>query len=180
VGARLRKAVRRGAKLIVIDPRKVGLAQIADLHLPITPGANVAMFHSMAAVIVEEGLQDREFIGQRTEGFEEYAEFLKGYLPEITEEVTGVPADLVRKAARLYALGSPSISFHGLGLTENIQGTEGIIALSNLACSPATSASPAPASTRCAARTTSRARRTWGATPTTSPATRPSPTPRRG
>ena len=133
VGARLRRAVRRGAKLIVIDPRKVGLAQIADLHLPVTPGANVAMFHSMASVIVEEGLQDREFITQRTTGFEEYAEFLKGYRPEITEKVTGVPADLVRKAARLYALGSPSVSFHGLGLTENIQGTEGIIALSNLA-----------------------------------------------
>ena len=133
VGARLRRAVRRGAKLIVIDPRKVGLAQIADFHLPITPGANVAMFHSMASVIIEEGLQDRDFINHRTEGFEEYAEFLKAYRPEITEKITGVPADLVRKAARLYALGSPSISFHGLGLTENIQGTEGIIALSNLA-----------------------------------------------
>ena len=60
VGSRLRRAVRRGAKLIVIDPRKVGLAQIADLHLAVTPGANVAMFHSMASVIVEEGLQDRE------------------------------------------------------------------------------------------------------------------------
>src|SRR5262249_39403968 len=104
-----------------------------DLHLPITPGANVAMFHSMAAVIIEEGRQDREFINQRTEGFEEYAEFLKGYRPEITEKVTGVPGDLVRRAARLYALGSPSVSFHGLGLTENVQGTEGIIALSNLA-----------------------------------------------
>src|SRR5690348_3209384 len=133
VGARLRRAVRKGAKLIVIDPRKVGLAQLADFHLPITPGANVAMFHSMASVIIEEGLQDREFIAQRTEGFDEYAEFLKGYRPETTEQMTGVPADLVRKAARLYALGSPSISFHGLGLTENIQGTEGIIALSNLA-----------------------------------------------
>jgi formate dehydrogenase major subunit len=133
VGSRLRRAVRRGAKLIVIDPRKVGLAQIADLHLPVTPGANVAMFHSMASVIVEEGLQDREFIAQRTEGFAEYEEFLKKYRPELMEEMTGVPPELVRKAARMYALGSPSVSFHGLGLTENVQGTEGIIALSNLA-----------------------------------------------
>ncbi len=133
VGSRLRKAVRRGAKLIVIDPRKVGLAQIADLHLPITPGANVAMFHSMAAVIVEEGLQDDAFIGERTEGYPAYAEFLKGYLPEKVARMTGVPPELVRQAARMYATGSPSISFHGLGLTENVQGTEGIVALSNLA-----------------------------------------------
>jgi formate dehydrogenase major subunit len=133
VGVRLRRAVRNGAKLIVIDPRKVGLAQIADLYLPITPGANVAMFHSMAAVIVEEGLQNDEFISARTEGYAAYAEFLKGYLPETAVTMTGVPADLVRRAARMYATCSPSISFHGLGLTENTQGTEGIVALSNLA-----------------------------------------------
>jgi formate dehydrogenase major subunit len=133
VGVRLRRAVRHGAKLIVIDPRKVGLAQIADLHLPVTPGTNVAMFHSMAAVIVEEGLHDRSFIEQRTEGFAAYAGFLAAYLPEKVEAVTGVPAPLVRQAARMYATGSPSISFHGLGLTENVQGTEGIVALSNLA-----------------------------------------------
>src|SRR6185436_19911954 len=100
-------------------------------HLPITPGANVAMFHSMAAVIVEEGLQDRAFIDHRTEGFAEYAEFLKGYTPELAEAMTGVPAVVVRAAARTYATGSPSISFHGLGLTENTQGTEGIVALGN-------------------------------------------------
>jgi len=133
VGVRLRQAVRKGAKLIVIDPRKVGLAQLAHHYLPIRPGANVAMFHSMAAVIVEEGLQDREFIGERTEGFAEYAEFLKGYTPELAEKMTGVPAAVVRAAARAYATGGPSISFHGLGLTENTQGTEGIVALGNLA-----------------------------------------------
>jgi formate dehydrogenase major subunit len=133
VGSRLRKAVRRGARLIVIDPRKVGLAQIADLHLPITPGANVAMFHSIAAVIIEEGLEDKDFIARRTEGFSEYAEFLKAYTPEKVAHVTGVAPELVRAAARMYATCSPSISFHGLGLTENTQGTEGIIALSNLA-----------------------------------------------
>ena len=133
VGVRLRNAVRKGAKLIVIDPRKVGLAQLADLYLPITPGANVAMFHSMAAVIVEEGLQDDAFISSRTEGYAEFVEFLKGYRPEQAEKMTGLPADLVRRAARMYATGGPSISFHGLGLTENVQGTEGIVALSNLA-----------------------------------------------
>ena len=133
VGVRLRRAVRNGANLIVIDPRKVGLAQNADLFLPITPGANVAMFHSMAAVICEEGLEDTAFIGERTEGFEAYREFLKGYLPEKVESVTGLPAALVRQAARMYATEGPSISFHGLGLTENTQGTEGIVALSNLA-----------------------------------------------
>jgi formate dehydrogenase major subunit len=133
VGVRLRRAVRKGAKLIVIDPRKVGLAQNADFHLPIRPGANVAMFHSMAAVICEEGLEDKAFIAARTQDFEVYRTFLKGYLPEHVEETTGVPAALVREAARLYATGGPAISFHGLGLTENTQGTEGIVALSNLA-----------------------------------------------
>src|SRR5262249_8237211 len=115
------------------DPRKVGLAQIADLHLPVTPGANVAMFHSIAAAIIDEGLQDTAFIEARTEGYAEYAKFLEAYRPERVETTTGVPAALVRQAARMYATGSPSISFHGLGLTENVQGTEGIIALSNLA-----------------------------------------------
>ncbi len=133
VGVRLRRAVRKGAKLIVIDPRKVGLAQNADLHLPIRPGANVAMFHSIAAVICEEGLEDKAFIAARTQDFEAYRTFLQGYRPEDVEGVTGVPAALVRQAARLYATGGPAISFHGLGLTENTQGTEGIVALSNLA-----------------------------------------------
>ena len=133
MGVRLRRAVRKGAKLIVIDPRKVGLAQNADFHLPIRPGANVAMFHSMAAVICEEGLEDRAFIEARTQDFEAYRTFLKAYRPELVEDVTGVPAALVRQAARLYATGGPAISFHGLGLTENTQGTEGIVALSNLA-----------------------------------------------
>jgi formate dehydrogenase major subunit len=84
-------------------------------------------------VIVEEGLQNDEFISSRTEGYEAYAEFLKSYRPELMEKTTGLPAALVRAAARMYATGSPSISFHGLGLTENVQGTEGIVALSNLA-----------------------------------------------
>src|SRR5262249_45200258 len=98
-----------------------------------TPGANVAMFHSLAAAIVEEGLENDEFIAARTEGYAEYKEFLKAYRPEAAEKQTGVPAELVRRAPRMYATGSPSISVPGLRLTENVQGTEGIIALSNLA-----------------------------------------------
>ncbi|MFZ5478525.1 MAG: formate dehydrogenase subunit alpha [Myxococcota bacterium] len=133
VGARVRQAVLRGARLVVVDPRRTELAAIADVHLQVRPGANVPLFNALASVIVEEGLVDRAFVRARCEGFEELEPFLRTQAPERCEEVTGVPAALVREAARLYASASSPMMLHGLGVTEHHQGSEAVTLLCNLA-----------------------------------------------
>ena len=132
-GARIKQAARHGAKLIVVDPREIELCEFATLHLQLHAGTNVVLFNSMGAVIVEEGLVDAEFVRTRLTEFNEYREFVKEFAPEKVEHISGVPAAKVREAARLYATNKPSLSVHGLGMTEHIQGTEGIMALVNLA-----------------------------------------------
>ncbi|HTF57199.1 MAG TPA: molybdopterin-dependent oxidoreductase, partial [Planctomycetota bacterium] len=97
-GARIKRAVRRGAKLIVIDPRKIELCRYADVHLQLRAGTNVAVFNGMANVILEEGLYNEDFIRARTENFEAWVELVKKYTPEKVEEISGVPAHLLRKA----------------------------------------------------------------------------------
>jgi formate dehydrogenase alpha subunit len=132
-GARLGQAVLRGARLIVIDPRRTELARLADVHLQLRPGSNVPLLNSLAAVIVEEGLLQREFVETRSEGFERFATFIRRFRPEDTAAVTGVaPAD-VRRAARLYAGAARPMQLHGLGVTEHYQGSESVMLLCNLA-----------------------------------------------
>ena len=132
-GARIKRAVRRGAKLIVIDPRKIELCRYADVHLQLRAGTNVAVFNGMANVILEEGLYDEDFIRARTENFEAWVELMKKYTPEKVEEISGVPPDLLRKAARLYATSGASMSCHGLGVSEHRWGSYGIMTMCNLA-----------------------------------------------
>jgi formate dehydrogenase major subunit len=133
VGARIKQAVLHGARLIVIDPRRIELAGYAELHLRPRPGTTVALLDAMAAVIVAEGLVDDAFVAARVDGFEAFADHLAAWTPERAEMVSGVPAADIRAAARLYATARPSISFHGLGITEHTQGTEGVMCLANLA-----------------------------------------------
>lgn len=133
VGTRIRQAKLRGAGLIVIDPRKIELTRLADIHLQLRPGTNIPLFHSLAYVIIEENLYDREFIDKRLEDQTSYFEFVKDYSPERVSEICGVPADLIRKAARLYASQKPSMCVHGLGMTEHTQGSESVMSLINLA-----------------------------------------------
>ncbi|MDK2126838.1 formate dehydrogenase subunit alpha [Parachitinimonas caeni] len=133
VGARIKQAVRRGAKLIVIDPRRTELAAMADLHLAVRPGHNVELYNAMAATVVEEGLLDADFIANRVDGLAEFSQFVRDYAPEAVAASCGVPAGLIRSAARLYAGAKPAMCFHGLGLTEHVQGTEGVMAQINLA-----------------------------------------------
>lgn len=133
VGARIKQSVLRGAHLIVIDPRRIELAGYADVHLQPRPGTVVAVLNSMAAVIVEEGLLAADFVARRVDRFDDFGAFIAAYVPERTVEVTGLdPAD-VRHAARLYAQQGPSLQFHGLGVTEQVQGTEAVMCLANLA-----------------------------------------------
>jgi formate dehydrogenase major subunit len=133
VGARIKQAARRGARLIVIDPRGIELAAYADVHLAIRPGTNIAVLNAMAHTIVSEGLCDREFIERRAAGFPEFAQSVKDWPADRAAEICGVEADDIRRAARLYASSSPAMSVHGLGLTEHTQGTDGVTALINLA-----------------------------------------------
>ncbi len=132
-GARIKRAVRRGAKLIVIDPRKIELCRYADVHLQLRAGTNVAVFNGMANVILEEGLYDADFIRSRAENFENWVEGVKKYTPEKVEEISGVPAALLRKAARLYATSGASMCCHGLGVSEHRWGSYGIMTMCNLA-----------------------------------------------
>jgi formate dehydrogenase major subunit len=132
-GARLKQAVLGGALLVVIDPRRTELAALADVHLQPRPGANVPLLNAMAFVLVEEGLVDRVYVDRFTEGFEGLAEFLRDFAPETVEGVTGVAAEQVRRAARLYGRASRPMQVHGLGMTEHLQGSEGVRLLCNLA-----------------------------------------------
>jgi formate dehydrogenase major subunit len=133
VGARIKQAVLNGANLIVIDPRKTELTKYANVHLPIRPGTNVPLLNSIAQAIIEENLFDADFLKKRVAEFAEFREFVKDFAPENVSEICGVDAGLIRKAARLYAAAKPSISFHGLGMTEHTQGTESVMCLVNLA-----------------------------------------------
>jgi formate dehydrogenase major subunit len=134
LGARIRQQVLRGGTdLIVIDPRRTELAQIARLHLPVRPGTDIPLLNAMAHVIIAEGLIDGAFIRRRVDGFESLSAFLRDWTPERAAGICGVSAEGVREAARLYATGRPSYCAHGLGVTEHVQGSEGVMALVNLA-----------------------------------------------
>ncbi len=133
LGSKIRRAVREGAKLIVVDPRKIDLAKKADIHLALKPGTNVAFANGMMHVIIEEGLADLDFIGRRTEGYEELAKIVKDYTPEKVAEICGIDADDLRRAARMYATAKKAPILYCLGVTEHSTGTEGVMSLSNLA-----------------------------------------------
>ena len=134
VGARIKQAVLRGARLIVIDPRRIELTDYADIHLAVRPGHNVALLNALASAIIEEQLTDREFLARRVDGYAEYARsMLADYAPEAVAAGCGVPAADIRAAARLYATTRPAMCFHGLGVTEHLQGTEGVMCVVNLA-----------------------------------------------
>ena len=132
VGARIKQAALRGARLIVIDPRRIELAGYADVHLQPRPGTNIPLLNSIAHTIVEEHLCDDPFLERRVSEWERFREFISRWTPERAAEICGVPTELIRKAARLYAVEKPSMLFHGLGVTEHEQGTEGVMLLVNL------------------------------------------------
>ena len=139
--SRLKKRLRQGAKLIVIDPRRIDLVKSPHIkaahHLPLRPGTNVAVLTSIAHVIVTEGLADEDFIRTRCDWseFAEYAEFASDprHAPEATEMLTGVPAADLRAAARLFATKGNGSIYYGLGVTEHSQGSTTVMAIANLA-----------------------------------------------
>jgi formate dehydrogenase alpha subunit len=134
IALQMKEAVRKnGAKLIVIDPRRIDLVDFAELWLPLKPGTNVPVLTSMAHVIVKEGLVNHEFVVNRTEGFEDFVESLEKFTPEYAESISGVPADDIRKAARLYANAKKGAIYWGMGISQLSHGTASALALIHLA-----------------------------------------------
>ncbi|WP_259408110.1 formate dehydrogenase subunit alpha [Streptomyces akebiae] len=133
VGARLMRRVLRGAKLVVADPRAVGLALHADVHLRPRPGTNVALFHGLAHVLLAEGLADEGFLRERVTGLPELTELLEDYPPDRVAAITEVPAADLIAAARLYGRALRPAIVYGLGVTEHLHGTDGVRSLANLA-----------------------------------------------
>jgi formate dehydrogenase major subunit len=139
--SRMKKRIRQGAKLIVLDPRRTetvtSVHAKADYHLPLKPGTNVAVVTALAHVVVTEGLFDEKFIRERCDWseFEDWAAFVaeERNSPEEVEKLSGVPADLMRQAARLYATGGNAAIYYGLGVTEHSQGSTTVMAIANLA-----------------------------------------------
>ncbi len=139
--SQMKRRLRQGAKLIVLDPRRIDLVRsphvAAAFHLPLRPGSNVAVLDAMAHVIVTEGLVDEAYVRERCEwdAFQDWAAFVAEprNSPEAVETVSGLPAHLVREAARLYATGGNGAIYYGLGVTEHSQGSTAVMALANLA-----------------------------------------------
>ncbi len=128
----MKRAVLRGAKLIVADPRRIWLAGMADHYLQLNPGTDVALLNGMAHTIIAEGLTDPAFIAQHTEGFEAVKAQVAPWTPERASAVCGVPADDIRAAARLYATTYKAGIYYTLGITEHTHGTDNVYGLSNL------------------------------------------------
>jgi formate dehydrogenase major subunit/formate dehydrogenase alpha subunit len=128
-----RNASRRGGKLIVCDPRRIGLVEEASLWLRQRPGTDVALVNGLIHVILAEGLEDREFIAERTEGFEALKESVASYTPERASEITGVPAEEIKAAARAFAQAETAAIFYAMGVTQHRNGTDNVKALANLA-----------------------------------------------
>ncbi len=138
-GSRMKRRLRQGAKLIVVDPRRTDLVRSpylrADYHLPVRPGTNVAVVNAFSHVVVTEGLVDEEFVSTRCEGFADWAAFIAEpeHSPEAVEEITGIPAADLRAAARLYAAARNATIYYGLGVTEHSQGSTMVMGMANLA-----------------------------------------------
>ena len=133
IGSLIRQAKKKGAKIIVAEPRRIPLCREADVFLQIKPGTNVALFNGMMNVIINEGLQDQKYIDERTEGYEALKEVVKDYTPEVVAEICQIDAEELKKAARLYAKADKAGIYYAMGVTQHSTGTEGVMGTSNLA-----------------------------------------------
>src|SRR5690606_8998659 len=129
----MQEGLARGAELVVIDPRRIGMARRAAHYLPVRVGTDIALANAMAHVIITEGLYHRDFVAGSTENFEAYRQVVMAYPPERAEEITGVPAEDIRTVARKYARAQRASLNWTLGVTEHHNGTDTVFALINLA-----------------------------------------------
>ncbi|MCD6472779.1 formate dehydrogenase subunit alpha [Candidatus Aerophobetes bacterium] len=127
------RAKEKGAKLIVADPRLIPLTQFANYHLRHRPGTDVALINGLMNIILSEGLEDKEFIKGRTEGFGELKKVVEKYTPEYVEKITSVPKELLIKAARMYAEAKSSSVVYSMGITQHTTGVDNVVSCANLA-----------------------------------------------
>ncbi len=133
IGTKIRWAKRhRGTKLIVADPRRIDIADYADLHLRQTPGTDIALLNGLMHIIIREEWHDKEFISERTEGFEELEAVVEKYTPEVVSEITGVPEDDIEKAARMMAENRPGALLYAMGITQHTVGVANVMSCANL------------------------------------------------
>ena len=133
VASHVLTAKERGAKIVVIDPREPQIARLADLYLQPRPGTDVACLNGLMHVIISEGLEDRAFVAERTEGYEEFRQVVMEYSPERVEQISGIPADGLRAAARMYAQSKPAAILYAMGITQHTVGTDNVKSCANLA-----------------------------------------------
>jgi formate dehydrogenase alpha subunit len=133
IGYGVRRAVQRGAKLILADPRQIPLSGLAEVWLRQKPGTDVAWINGLMHVIIDEGLADMDFVEKRTEDFESVRDMVKKYDPKTVEGITGIPADDIVAAARMFAPGKPGSILYSMGITQHTNGTDNVKSLANLA-----------------------------------------------
>ncbi len=132
ISTRIMRAQKKGAKVIVVDPRDVQIARLADLHLRQRPGTDVAWLNGMMHVIIEEELYDKEFVQDRTEGFDELKAAVADYTPARVQEITGIPAEDLEVAARLYAGAERGALLYAMGITQHTTGVDNVVSCANL------------------------------------------------
>ena len=133
IARRILRAVRRGSRLILADPRSIDLAGFATIQMQQKPGTDVALLNGMMNVILRKGLEDKDFIQSRTENFEALKQVVEKYTPEYAEKITGVPASRIVEAALLYAQGERSTTIYSMGITQHTTGVDNVISIANLA-----------------------------------------------
>ncbi len=133
IANRMIKAFRKGAKIIVADPRSVPMVKFAEVFLQLKPGSDIALLNGIASVIVQEGLQNDEFIREKTEGYELWKQSLAAFTPEKVERITGIPKQDIIKAARMYGTSRRAGIFYTMGITQHACGTDNVRAIANLA-----------------------------------------------
>lgn len=133
IGLEVKHAVQKGAKVIVANPKRIDLVDIADIWLSHKPGSDVAILMGMCKIILDEGLDNQDFFEVRCENFQGFKKSLESFSPELVEEVTGVPWVRIQEAARIYAKNSPASILFAMGITQHSHGTDNVLAVANLA-----------------------------------------------
>jgi predicted molibdopterin-dependent oxidoreductase YjgC len=133
IANRMIKAYRNGAKIIVADPRRVPMTRFSELFLNLKPGTDVALLNGIAHVILKEGLHNKGFINDRTEGFDEWKKSVEDFTPDYVEKITGVDGGDIIKAAKLYGSSQRAGIFYTMGITQHTCGTDNVNAVANLA-----------------------------------------------
>lgn len=133
IARRIVRALRKGAKLVVVDPRRTEISELAHIHIPLQPNSDIILFTAMAKIIYDRKLHNSRFIEKHTEGFDEYLKFMEKFDLNEVEAITEIPLSTIEEVAIMYATTDPASIIYCLGVTEHLTGTENVLSLANLA-----------------------------------------------